>query len=636
MATNVKHFVSCIKICGNPIIPPLISTKKRQEMRDYKEKALALEQKLKGKRVSMDSGVMTASTEMQKIDNPESPISINKEPIIDEKQDVKTDVTHSIIFKNNEIGNPETPISNSNIKKVGISNILFPQQNQYLTTEGVSLVENSSGQENTENSSSITVNDFTPSEDEITDNTDNTPRLRSNSYTLLTPSPVMVAFLNSQIQQQLIKPKCLDEKYFSVETKSEPPSICNKNRIDEHKLTKSSSLCSIPEPINNEELLKNFEELKKHTDKSIYHNPNTDQKQHNKESISSSHGTNLSNDESLVGSVITVYNGINYENDSSLNSTTRHCCCKQSDDESINGSIHYKTPDELKIETERLRKAKLDIENRHQQELSNLIKKQREEQEQIAVRYYLISQSSSGISIDGSEYSETFQKSDKNSLSIQSETTLTNDKSVYSDTSSINSNYSINKSSIACSSPRLKTPLRSPSLQQNIKFYHRIRSGSNARWSKAPTDVENSAATVINAGVRGYLTRRLLKTEKAQMLKKTILDSLKTALLMHAELKKQQPTESDLDLHRRIINQLTTACYDLNDLILGSVHERMAIIRGDRERLKTIKLRRKSTPVISHKTTPTLRQLKKSSSGYSLSKKTSGHYSEKNTTKNNL
>lgn len=590
---------------------------KKQEMKKYKEKAIAYEHKLKGKRVSLDSGVMITSIEMQKLENYESPTTVSKESIYYDVNNTTKMSTQNTIETGGSLS-PETPTIVSEEEEHNLNDSSSDKAPINIKSDNVSLFKNdtlTSEQESThflnltnstthvddnlkdisvktestniksENSSIesyydtlipkqesthlLPVTNSTNHDDDI--KAKSITRLRSNSYTLSSPSPVMVAFLNSQIQQQLIEPKSLENNI--KECKSEPPSIYVDNECNDKMMkAKSISLHSVSESFNNKKLADNLvmynhqSVIYKEIDNKIF----SDQKQDELRAVNNIGNdekgsvTNFSNDESLVGSVITVMNSNTYENNSSPSSITcksmKHCCCRHSDDEYSlsSNNIHYKTPDELNQEVERLRIAKLDIERRHQEELSNLIRKQREEQEKIAVRYYLVSQSTSEMSLDDSECSESLSKPLKSSSSsIHSIITLTNDKSMHSDTSSVFSNCSITKN-LVCSSPRQNISSHSSNLQQNIKFYHRIHGGKTKKWTKAPTEVENAAATVINASVRGYMTRRLLRTEKAQLLKKTILDSLKTALVMHMELKKQQPTESDLELHRRIINQVFT------------------------------------------------------------------------------
>lgn len=54
--------------------------------------------------------------------------------------------------------------------------------------------------------------------------------------------------------------------------------------------------------------------------------------------------------------------------------------------------------------------------------------------------------------------------------------------------------------------------------------------------------------------MKGYLTRRLLRTEKVQSLIDTIKDALLCALQLHTA---ENIDESDVELHRRLINQVS-------------------------------------------------------------------------------
>lgn len=61
------------------------------------------------------------------------------------------------------------------------------------------------------------------------------------------------------------------------------------------------------------------------------------------------------------------------------------------------------------------------------------------------------------------------------------------------------------------------------------------------------------AAVKIQAGVRGYLVRRLLRTNKVIDLKKIICDSVVCAKKLHME---QSVTQADVTLHVRLIRQV--------------------------------------------------------------------------------
>ncbi|GLH02034.1 Centriolar coiled-coil protein of 110 kDa [Gryllus bimaculatus] len=98
------------------------------------------------------------------------------------------------------------------------------------------------------------------------------------------------------------------------------------------------------------------------------------------------------------------------------------------------------------------------------------------------------------------------------------------------------------------------------------------------------TEEQINAATAINAAARGYLVRRLLKTEHVQEIINTISESVQCAL----QLQRECPvdiTPSDVELHRRLIQQLTAACYSLHDTFFAlTIQEKMTIIANDRER----------------------------------------------------
>ncbi|XP_046663804.1 centriolar coiled-coil protein of 110 kDa-like isoform X2 [Homalodisca vitripennis] len=92
-----------------------------------------------------------------------------------------------------------------------------------------------------------------------------------------------------------------------------------------------------------------------------------------------------------------------------------------------------------------------------------------------------------------------------------------------------------------------------------------------------------TAAVKITAWARGYLTRRLLKTEKVQQIIDVIKESLTCAFSLQCE---SQLRRNDLELHERLAHQLSAALNELWSVISAPVAKRMAIIAADRERLK--------------------------------------------------
>ncbi|XP_063910731.1 uncharacterized protein LOC135127949 [Zophobas morio] len=95
---------------------------------------------------------------------------------------------------------------------------------------------------------------------------------------------------------------------------------------------------------------------------------------------------------------------------------------------------------------------------------------------------------------------------------------------------------------------------------------------------------QDKAANVIQAGVKGYLVRRLIQTERVQSLIETIKDAILCAVQLHNS---DVIEEADVELHRRLIQQVSAACYAFHDIFFTlSVKEQMGIISLDRQRKK--------------------------------------------------
>ncbi|XP_045497891.1 uncharacterized protein LOC123695977 isoform X1 [Colias croceus] len=101
------------------------------------------------------------------------------------------------------------------------------------------------------------------------------------------------------------------------------------------------------------------------------------------------------------------------------------------------------------------------------------------------------------------------------------------------------------------------------------------------------TPQEIAAATKIVAHVKGYLVRRLMRTERVQGTVQTIKDALLCALQLHQD--REGIRGADVDLHRRLIQQITAACYTLHDtFITSTAAERCAMIAADRGRRRSL------------------------------------------------
>lgn len=98
----------------------------------------------------------------------------------------------------------------------------------------------------------------------------------------------------------------------------------------------------------------------------------------------------------------------------------------------------------------------------------------------------------------------------------------------------------------------------------------------------------------VSAYVKGYLTRRLLKTEKVQEIVRTIQDTKQFAYSFQTEtpIKRGVFSHQDRDLLDRIIAQLQAALLDIHEIFFEiPVHERMALIAHSRQLMEEKRLR---------------------------------------------
>ncbi|NWT63911.1 CP110 protein, partial [Prunella himalayana] len=98
----------------------------------------------------------------------------------------------------------------------------------------------------------------------------------------------------------------------------------------------------------------------------------------------------------------------------------------------------------------------------------------------------------------------------------------------------------------------------------------------------------------ITAVAKGFLTRRLLQTEKLKHLKQTVNDTLDFIRNFQSEapLKRGSVSAQDACLHERVIVQLRAALFDIHDIFFTmDASQRMNILRHDREVRKEKMLR---------------------------------------------
>uniref|UniRef100_A0A1A8I7J6 Centriolar coiled coil protein 110kDa n=1 Tax=Nothobranchius kuhntae TaxID=321403 RepID=A0A1A8I7J6_NOTKU len=136
----------------------------------------------------------------------------------------------------------------------------------------------------------------------------------------------------------------------------------------------------------------------------------------------------------------------------------------------------------------------------------------------------------------------------------------------------------------------------SPSVQPAVFLWSSSRAANKqqARLSLVLTTAHQKAFSRICAIVRGFLVRRLLKTEKVKHLCQTILDTQELIHVFETEAAQKRGTYSaqDLSLQERVRAQLRAALYDVHDIFFEmTLTDRLAVLQQDRELRVQRKLR---------------------------------------------
>ncbi|XP_029432731.1 centriolar coiled-coil protein of 110 kDa isoform X2 [Rhinatrema bivittatum] len=106
------------------------------------------------------------------------------------------------------------------------------------------------------------------------------------------------------------------------------------------------------------------------------------------------------------------------------------------------------------------------------------------------------------------------------------------------------------------------------------------------RWSQVFTPEMQMKFNKVTALAKGFLTRRLMQTDKLKHLRQTIKDTMEFMKMFQSEvpLKRGVVSTQDASLQERVLAQLRAALYEIYDIFFGmEVSERMNILSHDRE-----------------------------------------------------
>lgn len=106
------------------------------------------------------------------------------------------------------------------------------------------------------------------------------------------------------------------------------------------------------------------------------------------------------------------------------------------------------------------------------------------------------------------------------------------------------------------------------------------------RWSQVYSPQMQRKFNKVTALAKGFLTRRIMQTEKLKNLKQTVKDTAEFIRTFHTEVQPSRGLASaqDISLQERVVAQLRAAQYEIHDIFLAmDATERMNILAHDRE-----------------------------------------------------
>ncbi|KAF6272300.1 centriolar coiled-coil protein 110 [Rhinolophus ferrumequinum] len=117
---------------------------------------------------------------------------------------------------------------------------------------------------------------------------------------------------------------------------------------------------------------------------------------------------------------------------------------------------------------------------------------------------------------------------------------------------------------------------------------------ATTKWSQVFSPEVQAKFNKITAVAKGFLTRRLMQTDKLKQLRQTVKDTMEflRSFQSEAPLKRGAVSAQDASLQDRVLAQLRAALYGIHDIFfVMDAAERMSILHHDREARKEKMLR---------------------------------------------
>lgn len=562
------EYVSLIKINGKPILPPLITPSRKEEIKEFRKKALLVEQKLKNNK---------------KLSNKK--LTRNEE--IDISVDIKSDEDFSFESCTREYQNSKKPLEtvpysvDKNKSNVSLINLDVPEKHdnsQLLNPSAVELNLDKSYEEvhdcpSSEFSETL-ISSTDTSQTSLVNNKISSERLiRRNSYTLENPSPILLKHLKMQSLQacQNAFEYITNVPKIVVESDCEPISLssesssncdtinyCQQTLNKENNESENSNVLQQKLSFNDTENVQNSEQtlVSESVDDNDWKSTNIEYK--NTPSIIEVITTDIKVQEINITTPI--------DNDKTESELVR--LISTPDIEINKSNLPTDSPSESELELKNLLQH---IPVEYSQKILELVERTKQEQKQKFDASFETIRKNSLSSVD-------FQNNSILKKELRNDTSNKNE-SDNSDTTCSESledfNESTNHENKKICLKEQNSPLE---IVQQLEIKEKVASNRD-RQSK-----REWAASIIGAYVKGYLVRRLMKSFKVQELIQTIKDALLCAIELH---KSDIIEEADVELHRRLIQQVSAACYAFHDVFFAlTISEQMNIIAVDREKKK--------------------------------------------------
>ncbi|XP_076797740.1 centriolar coiled-coil protein of 110 kDa isoform X6 [Arvicanthis niloticus] len=236
------------------------------------------------------------------------------------------------------------------------------------------------------------------------------------------------------------------------------------------------------------------------------------------------------------------------------------------------------------------------LEEQHAQQLSLLIAEQEREQEQLQKEIEEQEQmlKEKAVTTDASDLSSVMEREwRKRSDSALLETMLSQVDSLQTSNNSgfINSALQYSFGSASEAPFYLWGSLTSGVTKLSVT---RPFGRAQAKWSQVFSPEIQAKFNKITAVAKGFLTRKLMQTDKLKQLRQTVKDTMEfiRSFQSEAPLKRGVVSAQDASLQERVLAQLRAALYGIHDIFfVMDAAERMSILHHDREARKEKLLR---------------------------------------------